>query len=86
MPDVGQNIDHVMAMGRGFGTPSGGELVDVGRQWLGNEGRGRRIVDEVMTTAADFVAVSERLGVAPSSVEVLGADIERRLASLRQRI
>lgn len=84
VPDVGQNGEHVMAMGHGFGTPDGGDLVGVGRQWLGDANLARRIVDEVIATVADFALVAEKLGVAPGSVEIFGADIGRRLAVLQQ--
>lgn len=83
VPDIGQNGEHVMAMGHQFGTPSGSDLLDIGKAWLGNRGEARRIADEVITAVAGFSNTAEELGVAPDSVAHFAADIGKRLETLR---
>ena len=83
VPDIGRNGDHVMAMGHQFGTPSGGELLDIGRHWLRDRAQAKRIVEEVIDTVERFRDTAEELGVTPASVEFFAADIEQRIRKMR---
>lgn len=83
VPDIGRNGDHVMAMGHQFGTPSGGDLLDVGKHWLHNRAQAKQIVEEVIGAVAGFPGMAEALGVAPDSVAFFAADIERRIRKMR---
>lgn len=81
--DIGQNGEHVMAMGYQHSTPRGVELVELGQRWLGDRGFAKRIVEEVVAVAANVRATAEELNVAPDSIERFTTDIERRLSKLR---
>ncbi|MDP2821238.1 MAG: type II toxin-antitoxin system HipA family toxin [Sulfuritalea sp.] len=83
VPDIGRNGDHVMAMGHQFGTPSGGDLLDVGRQWFHDPARAKQIVEEVIGTVDRFRATAKEFGVTPDSVEFFAADIEKRIRKMR---
>lgn len=83
VPDIGRNGDHVMAMGHQFGTPNGGELLDIGWRWLRDRVQVKRIVGEVIDNVAGFQDTAEKLGVTPASVEFFAADIEKRTQKMR---
>lgn len=83
VPDIGRNGDHVMAMGHQFGTPSGGDLLNVGRQWFHDHARAKQIVEEVISTVDGFRVTAQDLGVTPDSVEFFAADIEKRIRKIR---
>lgn len=84
VPDIGQNREHVIAMGYGRDTPTGTTLTAVGRQWLGNKPQVKRIIEEVIEAAGRFRATALELHVAPNSIEHFAGDIAKRLAILRQ--
>ena len=84
VPDIGQNREHIMAMGYRRDTPSGAELVDVGRQWLGHKALARQIIAEVIQAAGMFKEMAEKHHVAPDSIGRFTVDIEKRLGILRQ--
>ena len=84
IPNVGQNPRHVMAIGYQATTPSGGDLVAVGRQWLGTEASARRIAREVTEAVAGFRIRAEALKLAPGSIETFAKDIDRRLGVLHR--
>ncbi|MDP2821816.1 MAG: HipA domain-containing protein, partial [Sulfuritalea sp.] len=83
VPDIGRNGDHVMAMGHQFGTPSGGDLLNVARQWFHDHARAKQIVEEVIGAVDGFRATAQEFGVTPDSVEFFAADIEKRLRKMR---
>ncbi|MBL8489826.1 MAG: hypothetical protein JNM82_03510, partial [Rhodocyclaceae bacterium] len=83
VPNLARNLEHVLAMGHGRMTPTGGELVDLGGAWLGSRARAVAAVEAVTGAVADFADVAAKLGVSSRSVEIFAADIGRRLARLR---
>lgn len=86
VPNIGQNGEHVMAMGHQFATPGGDDLVEVGRQWFGDGTRAKHIIGEVVEAVGAFRVVAEELQVAPDSIDRFATDIDRRLGVLRQRL
>lgn len=83
VPDIGQNGDHVLAMGHQFSTPRGSDLVEVGRRWLGKSFPVQQVIDEVVDAVSRFKMTAAELGVAPDSIVRFEADISRRLAIIR---
>lgn len=81
--DIGQNGEHVMAMGYQHGTPSGTDLIALGKRWLGDRAQPKQIVEEVTAVVENFRAAAEELKVAPDSIERFTSDIHRRIAKLR---
>lgn len=81
--DIGRNGEHVMAMGYQHGTPSGADLVALGKRWLGDRAQPQRIIEKVIEAASTFRATAEGLRVDIGSIDHFATDIQRRLAKLR---
>jgi len=81
--NIGQNGEHVMAMGYQHGTPSGSDLAELGKRWLGERTRSKRIIEEVIEAATRFATTADELRVAADSIERFAADIRGRILKLR---
>lgn len=85
LPDVGRNSEHTLAMGCSHATPSGADLLAIHARWFGcKPGQARDSVERVVGAVASFREEAAAIGVAAHSVDFFAADIERRLAILRQ--
>jgi len=83
VPDVSGNRDHQLAIGYSHSTPTGADLLGIGKQWLGNPARARAIIQNVIQAVQQFRVTAEAFAVDPTTLQKFDRDIERRLGRLQ---
>ena len=82
VPDISGDRDHQMAIGYSHSTPTGTDLMSVGKQWIANLTRVRSIVDDVIGAVHQFRATAEALEVDDATIQKFDQDIRWRLQIL----